>query len=124
MVRVKLVSLLWNTTWRRVINLYIMALHGSIKVYDLENNEHWNDYKERIDQYFLANDIDIAAKQKEIFLTVIGSRTYSLVKNLARPALPEDKSYNQLADILRTHLCPTPIVHYTSKSFQDKFISF
>ena len=86
-----------------------MSLHGTITEFDYEN-ENWIEYKERLDQYYLANDIDDAGKKRAILITVIGAQTYTLLKNLLHPALPSSKTFDELSETLKTHLCPKPIV--------------
>ena len=80
-----------------------MALHGNIGEFNLESNDSWNDYTERLGQYFLANDVDAEAKKKEILLTVIGAQTYSLLKTLLSPDLPSGKTYDELKSTLITY---------------------
>ena len=86
-----------------------MALYGNIGEFD-EEVDDWKDYKERLDQYFLANDVDDAGKKRAILITVIGGKTYSLLKNLLNPVLPVTRTYEQLAETLKNHLCPEPII--------------
>ena len=62
-----------------------------------------------MDQYFLANDVEDVGKQRAILITVIGSQTYTLLKNLLHPELPSSKSYAELTEKLKEHLCPAPI---------------
>ena len=62
------------------------------------NHENWSEYIERIEQYFIANDIDAENKKKGTLLTVIGSETYRLVRNLVSPTKPCDKTYDQLVE--------------------------
>ena len=68
-----------------------MSVYGKIDNFDIENN-NWRDYEERIEQYFYANDIDDEKKQTAIFLTLIGSETYGLLKSLIAPVTPAKKS--------------------------------
>ena len=86
-----------------------MALHGHIQEFN-NDNESWADYKERLDQYFVANDITDAGKMKAIFITIIGAETYALLKNLLQPTLPSGKTFDELAETLKTFFCPAPIV--------------
>ena len=65
---------------------------------------------ERVDQYFFANDIDDAKKKTAIFLTVIGSDTYILFRNLLAPGTPSTKTVEELFEILKEHFKPQPII--------------
>jgi len=42
----------------------------------------WTQYVERLDQYFLANDGHDASKRRAILLSVCGSKTYALARDL------------------------------------------
>ena len=57
------------------------ALIASIEAFNIDH-DNWSAYVERVEQYFIANGIDDANKKKGTLLTVIGSETYSLVRNL------------------------------------------
>ena len=57
----------------------------------------------RVDQCFFANDIDVAKKKTAIFLTVIGSYTYSLLRNLLSPISPSTKTVEELFEMLKEH---------------------
>jgi hypothetical protein len=67
------------------------ATIGHIKEYRPEN-ELFSSYLERVEQFFITNDIKNERK-KATLLSLIGSQTYSLLKNLVSPAIPKDKSY-------------------------------
>ena len=42
-----------------------MATHGSIGEFDPEK-EDWTSYTERVEEYFVANDVDDATKERAI----------------------------------------------------------
>ena len=58
----------------------------------------------------VANDITVDGKIKAVFLSVIGSAVYGLLKNLLMPDKPVDKTYTELTKTLLTHYTPRPIV--------------
>ena len=70
--------------------------------------ESFTNYKERLDAYFLANDI-AQAKQSAVLLSALGPKVYGILRSLTAPDLPTTKSYNQLCQILSTHYCPKPL---------------
>ena len=45
-----------------------------------------------------------------MLLSVIGAKTYSLLRNLVSPDKPQDKSFDQLVEALRRHFEPKPAV--------------
>ena len=62
-------------------------------------------YLERVELYFTANEIP-DGKQVPIFLNVVGSTTYSLLRGLLAPGNPKDKSLVELMEVLRSHFQP------------------
>ena len=70
-----------------------------------ENLETWESYCERLGQFFEAN-----GKKKASLLSLIGPKTYSLLRNLCAPDKPSAKTYNQLVDLLNAQLNPKPSV--------------
>ena len=70
---------------------------GKIDPFD-ENIENWTSYTERLEQYFEANEI---ANEKRVpaLLSLIGGKTYTLLRNLTTPDKPKDKSYEFLISV-------------------------
>ncbi|CAG2194044.1 unnamed protein product [Mytilus edulis] len=68
------------------------------------------EYTERLEEYFLANEIDDDDEKKSIFLTVCGEKTYSLLRNLCAPAKPNTKTFDNLKGVLTDHLRPKPLI--------------
>ena len=60
--------------------------------------------------YCTANSIEDGDKQKAVFLTSIGGTTYTLLKNLVRPRLPQDLELEALIDVLKRHYQPNVVV--------------
>ena len=56
-------------------------------------------YLERFQMFIAANSIE-DAKLVPTLLTVVGSKHYSLIRGLVSPALPKDKSYEDLVTLL------------------------
>ena len=71
---------------------------------------NWEKYTERIEQFFVANNVDTKERKRALFLTVISARTYSLLSNLIAPAKPSTKSYAELVKAMKDHLKPEPLV--------------
>ena len=69
-----------------------------------------DEYYERVEQYFYANDVKDEKKQTAIFLTVIGNEAYSLLRNLFAPEKPSSKTVQVLYGKLKEHLKAEPIV--------------
>ena len=58
-----------------------MATHGNFGAFDY-GTEEWMAYYERLEQYFFANDVEDAGKQRAILLSVCGPSMYQLIRNV------------------------------------------
>jgi len=72
-------------------------------------NEKIEEYLKCVRLYFDTNRIK-DEKQVAVLLTVIGSGTYALLSSLLVLTKPCSKSFKGLADSLRQHFDPKPIV--------------
>ena len=63
----------------------VTGLHGVVTPYD-GNQEEWSEYAERLENYFIANELEDVAKRRAILLNGVGAPTYRLIKTLALPA--------------------------------------
>ena len=85
-----------------------MATHyGKINEFD-SSIEEWDDYIERLNQFFVANEITEETKMKAILLSGCGAKTYKLFKGLVAPEKPSDKTFAILAKVMKDHQHPTP----------------
>ena len=66
-------------------------------------------YLERVELYFVANDTD-SDKKVPVFLSAVGARTYSLLRDLLAPAKLKDQTFQTLADTLKDHFEPKKVV--------------
>ena len=41
---------------------------------------------------------------------VVGFKTYSLIRDLASPAKPSDKTFEELRTLIKNHLKPKPLI--------------
>ena len=73
-----------------------------------QENEFFSSYIERVELFFEANSI--ADEKVTVVLSLVGSKTYSLLRSLVAPAKPNEKSYKDLVAVLMKHFEPTPIV--------------
>ena len=81
-----------------------MAYIGNIQPFD-PNTCDFKLYIERVNLYFEANEID-ATKRVSVLLTLIGDRTYSVLKDLLDPDAPSTKTLKQIVDVLTEHYSP------------------
>ena len=70
----------------------------------------WTQYIERMNQFFITNEICEEQGKKAILLSSGGAETYSLLRNLVAPAKPSDKSYEELVRVMNEHQNPKPSV--------------
>jgi len=73
------------------------------------DEERISAYLERIQLFFVVNSI-ADEKKVAVLLSVIGAKTYALLRDLLALTKPQDKSFDELATTLTTHFKPKPIV--------------
>ena len=86
----------------------ITQIIGKIDCFD-ETVEKWPIYIERLDQYFAVNEI---AEEKKLaaLLSLMGPKTYGLLRTLTKPDLPSTKTYREVCELLTRHLSPKPLL--------------
>ena len=85
-----------------------MATFGKMKEFEPET-ERIASYLEQIEIFFLANEI-ANDKKVPVFLSVVGAKTYSLLRDLLAPSKPQEKTMNELTQTLKRHFEPKPLV--------------
>ena len=93
--------------WRRGKIQEIMTTVGKIESF-VDTKENWETYVERVEQFFLANDIDDDHKVPTL-LSLMGGKTYTLLRDLLAPNKPATKSFQQIVTTLQEHLSPKPL---------------
>ena len=66
-------------------------------------------YLERLQLYFECNGVE-EAKRVPALLTLVGAKVYGTLRSLVTPNLPKEKDYDSLADVLKQHFDPKPLV--------------
>ena len=84
-----------------------MALYGTVGEFK-ESDESWTQYVERLEQYFLANEITDGKKQRAILLSVCGSKTYGLLRDILQPKKPADTEIKEIIEELKKYYNPKP----------------
>ncbi|XP_037564991.1 uncharacterized protein LOC119444705 [Dermacentor silvarum] len=82
-----------------------MARLGKLDEYD-EKEQNFESYLERFEYFVTANDIK-EEKKLAVFFSVIGPRTYQVLKILVVPAVPGDKSFEEVTVLLKKHYRPS-----------------
>ena len=86
----------------------VSPIYGTVGEYQPEI-ELFSSYIERVQLFFLANTI-ADDKKVPVFFSLLGSKTYSLLRSLVAPTLPQDKSLGDLVTTLKKHFEPKPLV--------------
>jgi len=68
------------------------ATHDTIGQFHRRSDD-WTAYTERLQQYFLANDVTSAVKQRAKLLSNCGDATYRTICSLTAPEAPTDKTF-------------------------------
>jgi len=80
---------------------------GSLSTFE-PINESIEAYLECVQLYFDTNGID-DNERVAVLLTVIGSDTYALLRNLLVSIKPHEKSFRELSETLCHHFNPKPL---------------
>ena len=86
-----------------------MATHGTLGPFE-QGKEDWISYVECLEQYFAANDVIEADKQRAILLSVCGASTYQVIRNLTAPKKTTEHNFKELVTLVEKHYCPPPSV--------------
>ena len=92
------------------------ALHGTIGEFN-STQETWQSYVERVQQYFVANDVTTPEKQWAVLLSAVGGPTYQLIRNILAPTKLKDKS---IVAAVRSHHDPRPSVIVQRFTFHSR----
>ena len=80
-----------------------MATDGRFGEFNSQR-EDWTSYTERLQEYFIANEIEENAKKKAVLLlSIVGAETYQLMRNLTAPAKPTENSFDKLVKLVKEH---------------------
>lgn len=96
-----------------------MATYGNVGEFK-ESEESWTQYAERLEQYFAANEIKDAKKQRAILPSVCGSKTYGLIRDLLQPQKPGDVELKEILEKLENHFSPKPSVIVEQFKFHSR----
>ena len=94
------------------------------------DTDDWSAYVERLELFFLANEIK-DDKKVATLLTVLGTKAYSLLRNIIAPSKPAEKTYEQLVDTMKSYVDPKPIViaecfrfHHRNQREGETFVQY
>ena len=86
---------------------------GKIEEFDPDST-NIDRYLERLEQYFVANGVPADStdrhKRRATLISVMGAKAYDVLSDLCSPSTPSQKTYAQLATILKDHFAPKKLV--------------
>ncbi|KAM7291823.1 uncharacterized protein ISCGN_028394 [Ixodes scapularis] len=99
-----------------------MPLYGRLEPFEGDGSA-WPVYEEQVHVFFRANDTP-EAKQRDIFLASCGTRVFSLLLDLLKPATSHVKTLGELLATLRSHFSLAPstlmeLFRFNNRSRQD-----
>ena len=105
--------------WRRGPDLKKTMSIGQLREFD-RTKESFEAYIERLENFMKANGVK-SENQVAVLLTAIGPETYGLLRNLLTPEKPDARLYEELVEILNSHLHPKPLVIAARFNFHNRF---
>jgi hypothetical protein len=82
-----------------------MPSYGRVEEFNAKDS--WQEYAERLECYFSANEV-AEAKRACILLSVCGPSTYSVIGSLVSPRTPNSVPYGEIVKLLQDHYNPRP----------------
>ena len=84
-----------------------MATHGALSVFN-PSKEPWITYTERLQYYFIVNDVQSEDKKCAILLSVCGPDTYKTIRSLVDAETLAKTKFEELLTILKNHYDSKP----------------
>lgn len=82
-----------------------MSLTGQVVDFD-PKSETFTQYAERLEHFFVANNITRDVRKKAILLSALSPRNYQLLRSLVTPSRPDEKSFDEIVAALQEHHSP------------------
>ena len=95
-----------------------MAVHGTLSAYN-SAAEPWTIYVERLNQYFIANDVEDSSKNRAILLAACVSKTFQLIRILTEED-PTSKLYDDVVQFVTDYYDPKPSVIVQRYKFNSR----
>ena len=84
-----------------------MATHGTVSQYQ-QSKETWTTYVERLNHYFIANDVADEGKKRSILPSACGSSTYKLIRSLVEVGQLATTPYSEITKLVAGYYQPIP----------------
>lgn len=80
--------------------------------------DNWDTYAEILEQFFIVNNIE-DEKKSAFLISCIGAETYKTLRDLCHPFLPKDKSFDELAGLLKKQFSPQIAIFRERTNFYE-----
>ena len=84
-----------------------MVTHEFVSAFD-QSKEDWTSYVERLDFYFVANDVSSDVKKRAILLSACGASTFKLIRSLIDSDKLNSTPYKDLVAKVKEYYDPKP----------------
>lgn len=84
-----------------------------------ESSERWDSFIDRFIAYMDVQNIPNEKRGKVLILS-ISPRLFTLLKSLLAPVSPAEKSFDELKEVLCTHLNPKPLIIPSRHAFLNR----
>ena len=82
------------------------------------HSDTWDTYAEILEQFFIVNNIE-DEKKSAFLISCIGAETYKTLRDLCHPFLPKDKTFEELAELLRKQFSPQIAIFRERTNFYE-----
>lgn len=91
---------------------------GKLSEFNLSTGS-WSTYVERLEQYFVVNVVK-PEMHVPTLIACVGDETYELMVDMCNPKKPSECKYDDLVELVRRHLQPTPSVLAERFKFRNR----
>lgn len=89
---------------QRVVTISKIEISANLD-FDIHKND-WEKFIDRMEQYFIANDIINMEKKRAILLSKVNAETYDMIDKICKPKKPGEKSYEEIVKLVKGYLKP------------------
>ena len=79
-------------------------MYGTVGEYRADE-EDWSNYVERMNCFFVANEVVSVDKKRARFLSVVGPKSYAVLRGLSANK-PTSKTFDELCQLMEDHIHP------------------
>ena len=88
--------------------------------FDVKKDD-WEQYVDRMEQHFVANDVDDENKKRAILLSKVNADTYELIAKICKPDKPKAKSFTEIVELVKNYLKPPASYLVYRSKFRQRF---